>query len=180
MSGIRTGSGGATPIVIVARVALVIFMAIIVQVSFVAPISLFGARGDVVLLVAIAAGMEGGPERGAVTGFAAGLTFDLLLSSPAGLSALTYCLVGYAVGNVSRSVLRTSWWIPPMITAVASAGGVLLYAALDVVFGQVTVDPARLPAIVVMVTVVNVALNRPVRWALRHAFAHPARERLSL
>lgn len=153
------------------KVAAIIVVAIGVQTSLVAPLSIGGARGDIVLLVAIAAGLEGDADSGAIVGFAAGLTFDLLLDSPVGLSALTYCLVGYLVGTFQGSVLRSTWWIPLLATVGASALGVVLFATLDQVLGQATIDASRLPVIVAVVAAVNGLLSRPFRWALRWALA---------
>ena len=73
------------------KVALVIFTAVLLQVTVVAKLPIADVRGDIVLLVAIAAGLESDGEHGAIVGFFAGLTFDLLLDTPVGLSALTYC-----------------------------------------------------------------------------------------
>jgi len=165
-----------------AKVSLVVFLAVCLQVIVIGPLSIGGARGDVVLLVAIAAGLESDAERGAIVGFAAGLTFDLLLDSPVGLSALSYCLVGYLVGTFQGSVLRSTWWIPVLGTIIASVIGVVVFATLDLVVGQATVTWDRLPGIVAMVAVVNGLLSRPFRWALRWALADPtaARDRFFL
>ena len=58
-----------------------------------------GVAPDLMVLLAICAGLTGGAEAGAWVGFWAGLLADLFLTStPLGLSALTYCLVGAAVG----------------------------------------------------------------------------------
>jgi rod shape-determining protein MreD len=153
------------------KVALVIFTAVLLQVSVVARLPIFGVRGDIVMLVAIAAGLESDAEHGAIVGFFAGLTFDLLLDTPVGLSALTYCLVGFVVGTFHNAMLRTTWWIPVLFTMLASALGVVIFAALDAVFGEATVEVARLPAIVAVVSVLNGLLSRPARWALRHALS---------
>jgi len=161
-------------VVTATRVAVVLFLAIVVQASFIARLPVAGARADIVLLCAIAAGFESDASRGAIVGFAAGLTFDLLLNTPVGLSALTYTLVGYLVGMFQGSVLRSTWWIPVLATLVASAFGVLLFAALDRVLGQATVDPGRLPTIVAVVALTNGLLSRPARWAMRRALAEPA------
>ncbi len=161
----------------VLKVATVVFVMIVVQVSLVSQLPVFGARGDIVLLAAIAAGFESNAQRGAVVGFAAGLAFDLLLNSPAGLSALTYCLVGYVVGSLQGSVLRSSWWIPVIGTMVASAIGVVLFAVLDEVVGDATIEVGRLPAIVAVVAILNGLLSRPARWAMRRALAESSRSR---
>jgi rod shape-determining protein MreD len=153
------------------KVALVVFTAVLLQVSVVARLPIADVRADIVLLVAIAAGLESDAEHGAIVGFFAGLTFDLLLDTPVGLSALTYCIVGFVVGTFQGAVLRTTWWIPVAATVLASALGVVIFALLDQVLGQATVEPTRLPAIVAVVALVNGLLSRPARWALRHALS---------
>ena len=153
-----------------AQVALVIFTAVAApgDASW-RQLPIADVRGDIVLLVAIAAGLESDAERGAIVGFVAGLAFDLLLDTPVGLSALTYALVGYVRRHVpGRGAARSSWWIPCWSRRVGQrASGVLLFALLDLVVGQATVDPARLPAIVGVVAVVNALLLAPA--ALGHA-----------
>ena len=49
-----------------------------------------GSPPDLMLALAVAAGLAGGPERGAWVGFAAGLLADCFLQTPLGLSALVY------------------------------------------------------------------------------------------
>jgi rod shape-determining protein MreD len=153
------------------KVALVVFTAVLLQVSVVARLPIADLRGDIVLLIAIAAGLESDGEHGAIVGFVAGLTFDLLLDTPVGLSALSYCLVGFVVGTFQGAVLRATWWIPVLATVLASALGVLIFALLDQVLGQATVEVTRLPAIVAVVAVLNGILSRPARWAMRHALS---------
>ena len=104
------------------KVALVIFTAVLLQVTWVAKLPIADVRGDIVLLVAIAAGLESDGEHGAIVGFFAGLTFDLLLDTPVGLSALSYALVGFVVGTLQSKVLRATWWIPVVATMLARSG----------------------------------------------------------
>ncbi len=159
-----------------ARLALVVLVTLVVQVVAVSQLSVAGARGNLVLLVAIAAALESDAERGAIVGFASGLAFDMLLDTPMGLSALTGALVGWVVGTAKDSVLRDAGVIQLALVAVASAAGTLLYAGLAVVFG-VTVDPGDLPAIVAVIAVVNVLFSKPLRWAVRWAFGSDTRAR---
>ena len=156
------------------RIALVTFLTVLIQVTVISPVEIAGGRGNIVLLLAIVAGLESDPERGAVVGFAAGLLFDLLLDTPVGLSALTLALVGYGVGSAKDYMLRSSAVFSVGLVALASAAGTLLYAVLALVFG-VTVDPGGLPAIVAVIAVVNAVLSKPVRWAMRWAFGPETR-----
>src|SRR5206468_526729 len=63
------------------RSALLVLVVLILQVGIVSNLEAFEAFGDIVLLVAIAAGSVGGPDRGATYGFCAGLAYDLLLDT---------------------------------------------------------------------------------------------------
>ena len=161
---------------VAARLAVVALVTLVVQVVVISPLELWGGRGNVVLLFAIAAALETDAERGALAGFASGLAFDLLLDTPTGLSALTGALVGWAVGSAKETVLRDATVIWIGLVAVASALGTLLYAGLAVVLG-VTVDATALPAIVGVIAVVNVAFSKPMRWALRWAYGPEGRAR---
>lgn len=155
------------------RVALVGFVALLLQITLLSELEIGGGRPNVLLLFAIVAAMESDAERGAIAGFAAGLAFDLLLDTPAGLSALTFTLVGWGVGAAKDAVLRSSWVISTALVVGASVVGTLLYAGLAIVFG-VAVRTGELPAIVAVIAVANAVLSRPMRWALRRAFGPEA------
>ncbi len=150
------------------RAATVLLLALVFQASFVVEVDLFGAHGEVLLLVPIVAGLTSGPERGAVAGFAAGLALDLLVQTPFGLTALTYCLVGYAVGALQSGVLRTSFWLPAMAAVAGSAIGVVLFAVLVTVVGEESAVDSRLLRVVLAVVLWNILLVAPAlrlaRW----------------
>ena len=158
------------------KVAVVIVVALVLQVALFATFDLDGARPDIMVLVAVAAGYVAGPERGAIVGFAAGLAFDIVLTTPLGLSALVYCLVGYAVGVLGGSMMRTSWWTAPAVGGAGSAAGVVLYALVGEVLGQHVFQGPSLLSIVLVVSVVNAALApvafRALRWARNDEVDH--------
>ncbi len=151
------------------RLAAVILVGLVLQVCLFSKFSYDGARPDVMVLLAIAGGFVMGSERGAVVGFSAGLAFDVLLTTPLGLSALVYTLVAYGVGAIGGSVLRSSLWIGPLVAIVGSAAGMLLYAVVAQVFGLAAFAGPPLTAIVVVVSAVNAVLApvavRAMRWA---------------
>src|SRR5436305_2559064 len=119
-----------------AKVPLILLLFLVVELTVLDRLRVFGAGPDAMLLLAVVAGIVGGPRVGALLGFAAGILLDLFLETPMGLSALVFCLVGYAVGNIQGGVLRASWWIPVVTTLVAAAAGELLYAVVATVVGQ--------------------------------------------
>jgi rod shape-determining protein MreD len=88
------------------------------------------------VLVGIAAGLVGGPERGARVGFVSGLLWDLVVSGPFGLSALAYCLAGYFVGSAQRSVVGPTWWAPIPSAAIAAGGATVFYAVVGTLLGD--------------------------------------------
>ena len=153
-----------------ARFGAILLVVLLLQTSLIAKLSIFGVRGDVVMLLPIVAGIVAGSDRGAMVGFAAGLSFDLLLQTPFGLSALTYCLVGYAVGLLQGGVIRSAWWIPVVSAFGASAGGIVVFAVLGKVLGQDGFIDGRLPKIAVIVALLNALLVLPAlrigRWAV--------------
>lgn len=152
------------------RVPPLFVAAILVHTALAPNLRLFGVGFDVMLLLAIAAGIAGGPERGAAVGFVAGLLADCFLQTPFGLSALVYALVGYGVGVFQTGVLHSSWWIPAITGAIASAVGVFGYIALGVVVGQEHLLSMRALQVAGVVALLHALLAPPLvrvlRWAL--------------
>jgi rod shape-determining protein MreD len=118
------------------RTAVVLAMALCLQVAVVPWLSIGGAQFDLMVLVGVAAGLAGGPERGARVGFVAGMLWDLVIVGPLGLSALAYCLAGYFVGSAQRSVVGPTWWAPIPGAALASGAATLFYAVLGAGLGH--------------------------------------------
>lgn len=118
------------------RLLLVLFVAMALQLVVASRIEIGGVHPDLMVLTAAAAGVVAGPARAATVGFVAGLLNDLFLQTPFGLSALTFCLVAYAVATVQGGVLRASWWVPALTAVVACAGGEVLFALIGAIVGQ--------------------------------------------
>lgn len=150
------------------RLALVIVLVLTAQTTWMADLRPFGTPGDLMLLLAIAAGMAAGPVRGAAVGFCAGIAMDLVLQTPFGLSALAYLGVGYAVGTVHGGVLRSAPWIPVVVAFFASALGIVFFVILGQIVGQQFRLP-ELPTVIVVTSTINAVLIVPatavVRWA---------------
>jgi rod shape-determining protein MreD len=160
---------------------LVIITVLFVQLTVLTHVRVFGVMPDAMLLLAIAGGMSGGPTTGAVVGFCSGMAIDLFLQTPMGLSALVFCLVGYVVGLLQATMLRSAWWIPVMTACIGSVAGVILFALVGSVVGETDMVTSRLAVIVAVVAIGNVILAPPViklvRWAMAGqpvsgAFAH--------
>jgi rod shape-determining protein MreD len=119
------------------RIATLLIVAILVQTTLGSDLRVMGVAPDLMVLVTICAGLTGGAEAGAWVGFWAGLIADLFLTAtPLGLSALTYCLIGAAVGALRTAVLPAARVITPAAALVGTAAAVLLWVALGDVLGQ--------------------------------------------
>jgi len=150
------------------RISLILVVALTVQLGVAPSLGVFGVQGDLLLLVAIAAGVATGPDRGAVLAFATGIAYDLMLQTPFGLSALTYAMVAYLVGNLQDSVLRAAWWIPVVTATAASMLGVILYGVLGTVLGEdlIALSLLRVAVIVgILNTIAAPVVVKAMRWA---------------
>jgi rod shape-determining protein MreD len=98
--------------------------------------TLVGAKPELLLLMTVALGMSEGPAFGATTGFVMGLSTDLVLQLPAGVSALTFTIIGYAAGRVRAQVQSPGAWLPMAMVAIATFAGLVFYAAFNRVLGE--------------------------------------------
>lgn len=119
---------------------VVVLTALLVQVCVLNRLPLPMGRPDLLVVVVIAFALVGGPQRGAVIGFATGLAADLMPPSDhlVGRLAFAYTIVGYLAGLLEdveeRSVFTTIF-----VVALGAAIAVLVYAGLGVLVGDPTV-----------------------------------------
>jgi rod shape-determining protein MreD len=152
------------------RVALIIFVVLMVQQTVMLALRVGGAHPDLLWLLPITAALLDGPETGAIVGFWAGLAFDLVLPTPFGLSALVGCLLGYTVGSLTTAVDPRAAWLKPVAALAGSVAADMLFAVLGAILGQqqmVQIDFVSLFLVVGISSVVLVLpVNRMMRWAL--------------
>jgi rod shape-determining protein MreD len=119
------------------RLALVVVGAIVLQTTlFSTGLRVFGVAPDLGLVLTIAVAYYLGPERGAGFGFAAGLAVDLFLTTPIGLSALSFALVGYGVGVAQSGLVRPSRWVVPILGALGGLAGGALFVGVGALSGH--------------------------------------------
>lgn len=108
------------------KLVVVLVLALTLQLTVVSDLPAWGAVGDLMLVLAVAtASVSGDAGRAALAGFVIGLTYDLMLGTPFGLSALVYTLVGYGVGTVGGWFAEPPAWFYLLVALVA---GVLAVA----------------------------------------------------
>jgi rod shape-determining protein MreD len=159
-------------------VPLVVLTALVVHLSVLTRLRVVGVMPDLMLLLAVAGGITGGPARGAVVGFVSGMAVDVFLLTPLGLSALVFSVIGYCVGTAQTGILRTSWWIPLLTAFVASSAGEVLFALAGAVVGETQLVSAHLLVVALVVGGTNALLAplavRMVGWSLgRHPSPGP-------
>jgi rod shape-determining protein MreD len=152
------------------RFGLLLFAVLVMQVAVMADLVAFGQVGDLLLLLAIVAGLVGGPDRGATLGFVAGFSYDLLVVDvPFGLSALVYALVGYGVGSLGGWMAQPRRWFVITTAVVATVVGVVLTALISRVLGRdLPLDEViRMAAVeAVWSAALILPARRLLRWAL--------------
>ena len=165
---------GARPVTRRLRLVLVLFAALTLHQSLFATLRVGDAHPQLLLLVAVVAGLLAGAERGALIGFTVGLVSDLFVQTPLGLSALTFALVAFVVGSLQSGIVHSAWWIGPLTALVASFAGVVLYGLLGAIIGQASFVSPRLVEIAAGVGVMNALLSVPVVRAMAWALDSPA------
>lgn len=161
------------------RALLLVIVALALQLTVVLDVQVSGVHPDLMVGLAIAAGLAGGTQRGAIVGFLSGIALDLFLPTPLGLSALVGVAVGTAAGQlVAAGVDRTNPLFVPGVTALGSAVGVIMFAVLGTVVGQPDMLTVTLGTVVGVVAVVNGLLSfvmvRACNWAFGQEVASSA------
>jgi rod shape-determining protein MreD len=148
------------------RLGLVAFAAVIIQVGLLDQIVVAGAHPDLFLLLAISAGVVGGPQRGAVIAFALGLLADVFVQTPYGLSSLCYVLVAFAMGMVVSTLPgRPTLGFQLVAAVLGGVGGTLLFAGLGTLIGQTNLPRHQL-AIVAVVVAAGCAVLAPLSYRI--------------
>ncbi len=163
------------------RAGLVVFVALMVQLAAVNPISIWSVSGQALIVLPVAAGLVGGPERGALVGFVTGLAFDVFLVTPFGLTALVWTITGFAVGVAGRNLMRSSSWSVVAFAAIAAPLAIGAFVVIGAILGQEQLLAAPVVPIMVvstLMTVLMVPIAAPaMRWALTDPHDPIARRR---
>ncbi len=164
-------SGGAARVLATAlRMAAVFLAALILQITLFVDVRVAGVAPDLMALIAAAAGIMAGPQRGSLVAFIAGLLWDVFLPTPLGLSAVSFALVAYVVGLVTAGLLKSTRFQTALLVAGATAVSLVFYALLGELVGQSGLLELGLVRIVVMAALLNGMLSHAavplVRWAL--------------
>lgn len=155
------------------RAAVVLVLlgtAVVVQNTGVGQATILGVHPDLVMAMVAAIGAVRGRESGAIAGFVGGVAVDAFLSTPFGLSALIYVVVGYLAGEVERvdggAPLAVRW----VVVGLASLVGEGLLIVAEFLLGLANPLQARLVEQILVVGGVNLVIAPVVLGLVRLAF----------
>jgi rod shape-determining protein MreD len=155
------------------RLAAIVVLTIVLQVSFFSYLTLFGTTPNVIPLVIVCLGLLGGAMVGAVTGFAAGLLLDCTLLQTLGVSSLVLLGTGYLAGRYRERAEISNSLIPPLLAGGLTAAAAASFAAIQLMLGVDTPVSLLVLREVVVQGLLAVALTIPIysliRWVLRRA-----------
>lgn len=160
-----------------------IAVAVLVQLAWAPRWGLAEGKPDVVTLVAICLAFLGGPQTGAVAGFAGGLALDALGMGPIGVGALARGVASFLAGLVERNVFGKSVLMPMVAVAVATFAAQMIELLLLLVLGRDLPFFVSLGRIVLPTAVYNGLLAGVVypflAWAGQRERGRPPIEQLS-
>jgi rod shape-determining protein MreD len=116
------------------RVALIVFVVAILQVSAFSAVRVAGGGPDVLLVTLVSIALLRGAVTGAIVGFAAGLIVDVTTLGTLGLTSLLLTLAGYWAGRYGETTGRSRAYAPLVATVAATVlielGGYGLHSML--------------------------------------------------
>jgi rod shape-determining protein MreD len=148
-----------------ARLALLLIAIVLIQTTILPYLRVFGVVADLGLVATVAVAYREGPETGAIFGFAAGLSMDLFLQTPLGLSALAYALTGYFIGVLQGGMLRSAWWVSPVLGALGGIIGGLLFIGIGALVGQEQLFVLRSLRVVLIASLLD-AIVAPIMFPI--------------
>lgn len=151
------------------KAALLVFVAVLVQVSMLSAYAPLGGRADIVLVTLLALALLRGSLFGATAGFGAGLLLDTANLGTLGFTSLLLTLGGFWIGRYGETATRDRFHAP--FTSVAVVTVLYAFGSLVLLFVLGESAPAdavfsALPASLLL----NLLLAWPVYTFARRLF----------
>jgi rod shape-determining protein MreD len=137
------------------RVGLLLLLAVVLELSAVGQIGLFGGHVDLIPLVVGAIAYYAGSLAGSASGFAMGFLVDVAAGQTMGASSLVLTAVGYGVGRFRELRDPSHGLMPIPVGAAATAAWVTAFAAVSFMLDV----GATVSAVVIRQMIVTVLLN---------------------
>ena len=157
----------------VAKTAVLVFVAVVLQSTIVSSIEIFGGTPDLLLVTLVAISLLRGAIWGAAAGFAAGLLLDTANLARLGETSLLLTVAGYWIGRYGETTGRDRSHAPLLSVAIVTVLYSVAALALHVVLG----DPVDAGSILVGALFPGVFLNLllafPVYALVRRVLGRP-------
>jgi rod shape-determining protein MreD len=137
------------------RVGALLLLAVVLQLSALSQLNVFGGHADLVVLVVAAVAYYGGSVPGCAAGFGAGLLLDLLTGTTMGASSLVLTAVGYGVGRFREARDPSHGLLPLVVGTSATVGWLVAFGAVALMLDI----GARVSPLVVREMIVTILLN---------------------
>ena len=145
------------PILRISVMVILLVGSVLVQVTALQSIQLFGVAPDLVLLVVILGGIWLQPEVAVGFGFVGGLLIDLLGLAPLGLSALSFTVAAYLTVRI-REYFSYGLPIEALLLGFVTLVGLGTNALVGTLFGEGTLGNPDLVRTLVLVPIYNALL----------------------
>jgi len=149
------------------RAGLIALAAVVLEVSGIGAMRIFGATPDVVPLAVAGVAIYAGSVSGAAMGFGTGLLLDLAVGGTMGVSSLVLTAMGYAVGRYREVRDPAHGLMPIPVGAAATLGWGATFAAVSF---MLDVGASVSPVIfgeMLMASAIGAVLAIPVFWLCR-------------
>lgn len=97
-------------------IALTIVISIVLESAFFPFISLAGIVPNLTLILVICLALRQDNDKGALIGFAAGLTKDIVVGRIIGVSGITFMIIGYFIGKYNHKIFPDHLTTPLILT----------------------------------------------------------------
>lgn len=118
------------------RVAPLVLVVAVIQVSIVSGVRVLGAEPDLLLLAVISIGLLRGSVVGSSAGFVAGLLVDVMTLGTLGVTSILLTVAGYLAGRYGETTGRGRAYAPSLtafvVTILVALGGAMLNFMLGV------------------------------------------------
>jgi rod shape-determining protein MreD len=150
-----------------AKAAIVLFLAVVLQISIFSEVDILGGRPDLLLVTLVMVALLRGTIFGATAGFGAGLLYDMGTFGTLGFIALLYTLAGYWIGRYGETTGRDRSHAPVLSVAVVTILFAIAALMLHFMLGENA--PARevLVGSLVPTMFLNLFITFPVYAAVR-------------
>ncbi|MCX6536570.1 MAG: hypothetical protein NT119_08485 [Actinobacteria bacterium] len=149
---------------------LVLLVVLAIQTTLFNELRPYGVAGQIMLLFVICSGIQFGISNGAIVGLIAGLMFDFVVSTPAGLGSITLGITGATAGLYLYFFPSPIWWLRIISIAFVSLIGEIYLLIAQAMVGLGVVLEIRLLKIFAVVATINVFLSPGffliTRWTL--------------